>query len=77
MYVNQRKTTFVVSCSKTLCSDSPFYVHSFSHATPEQIEGFCEKITKMKNENTLKAFFEECERERLSFGQTTTIFARK
>ncbi|KAK2175001.1 hypothetical protein NP493_755g02006 [Ridgeia piscesae] len=49
----------------------------FSLLSPEQIKSFCEKITKMKNENTLKAFFEECEQERLTFGQSTTIFARK
>ncbi|KAI0230785.1 hypothetical protein LSAT2_018856, partial [Lamellibrachia satsuma] len=50
---------------------------SFSLATPEQIEEFCRKITKIKNENTLEAFFEECEKDRLTFGQATTIFARK
>ncbi|KAK2175006.1 hypothetical protein NP493_755g02053 [Ridgeia piscesae] len=49
----------------------------FSLSSQEQIESFCQKITKMKNENTLKAFFEECEQERLTFGQSTTIFARK
>lgn len=49
----------------------------FSQATPQQIEWFCQKITNMKNENTLKAFFAECEQERLMYGQATTIFALK
>ncbi|XP_041373423.1 demethylmenaquinone methyltransferase-like [Gigantopelta aegis] len=50
---------------------------SFSEASPEEIAEFCKKITTMKNENTLKEYFEQCEKTRLKVGQATTIFARK